>query len=105
MSAIGNWLFYEFGASGTGSHYGLLSGAISDVGELGIIGGLFLLIKKYNCHQKGCWRWPARHELVDPDTHETHLVCARHHPRGAPTAEHLADVAARIEARRQTGDI
>lgn len=100
MSALGDWLFWEFGASGTGSHYGVLSGSGSDIGELGIIGGLFLLIRKYNCHEKGCWRWPARHELVDPDTHETHLLCAKHHPRGAPTHAHIADIVRRIEDRR-----
>ena len=98
---VGDWLYAHLL---TGAWLNFWSGPGSDIGELGILGGLLALYRRHTCAQRGCWRW-ARHDLVDPDTHETHRLCARHHPRGAPTAEHLADVAARVAARQQSGDI
>jgi hypothetical protein len=110
MSAFGDWLFLEFGASGTGSHYGVLSGAASDIGEVTLIGsaaaGFVLLYRHLNCHMdhpKNCRRLAFRH-LADPDTGEHLRFCRRHHPRKQVTAEHVADVAARIEARGKPGD-
>ena len=38
----------------SGRWYGFWSGFGSDIGELGIIGGLVGLLRHKNCHVKGC---------------------------------------------------
>jgi hypothetical protein len=44
----------------SGPWYGLWSGFGSDPAEFGIVGavgtGVYQLVKKYNCHEPGCWR-------------------------------------------------
>ena len=85
LHAIGAWIYWFFGFSGSGSHYGFWSGAGSDVGELAILGAVVGMSRKHNCGVKGCWRLGVR------QVHGTeHVVCHRHHPRPRPTAESIA---------------
>lgn len=65
----------------TGPWYSFWSGFGSDLSYFGVFAVLY---RKHNCHVHGCWRI-GRH-LVD-DT--GHVVCARHHPKGAPKVEDL----------------
>jgi hypothetical protein len=83
VSAIGDWLFYEFGASGSGSHYGLLSGAVSDVSELAIFGAVYAGLRRVNCPVTGCWRLGLHRTATG------HRVCRKHHPDDELTVEHL----------------
>jgi hypothetical protein len=63
-----------------GRWYAFWSGAGSDLGYLGIV---YALWRKHNCHQRGCWR-------IGRHPHGGFVLCARHHPVGAPTATHIA---------------
>ena len=60
-------------------YYGFWSGFGSDIEEFGILGaigaGIYQLIKKYNCHEPGCWRI-GQH----PAAGGQFLLCYRHHP-------------------------
>lgn len=40
-----------------------------------LLAGLFLLMRKHNCHVKGCWRLQWH-----PHPDHGHPVCRRHHP-------------------------
>lgn len=90
MSAIGNWLFWYFGVSGTGSHYGFFSGPGSDLGELAIIGGVYAGLRRINCPITGCWKIGLHHTAAG------HRVCRKHHPDDELTVEqaHAAHYAA-----------
>ena len=68
--------------SGGGRWYLWWSGI---VGDIGLFGGGYLLLRKHNCHVHGCWRL-SRH--VTP---EGHAVCHAHNPAQVPrlTYEHL----------------
>jgi hypothetical protein len=69
-----------------GSSIGYLfwSGIGSDISEIALIGAVITLYRKHQCHIGGCWRI-ARHPVEDTGV----IVCAKHHPRGAPTVEDL----------------
>jgi hypothetical protein len=76
------WLPHILGIDNeTGPWYAFWSGFGSDVGELAIIGGLIGLVRKHTCHVRGCPR--LGRFKVDGTAW---VVCARHHPDGAPTA-------------------
>jgi hypothetical protein len=88
---VGNWLFWFFGVSGVGSHYGFWSGAGSDLGEYTIAIGIFLALTHavlaHNCEVHHCWRI-GRHKTL-----ANHCVCRKHHPDigdKAPTATCVA---------------
>lgn len=81
MSAIGDALYSFFGLSGTGPVYAAWSGPGADITELAIVGGIVSIYRKHQCHVRGCWRI-GRHGVEGT----AHVVCARHHPDGAPTA-------------------
>lgn len=89
MHAVANWLYFFFGVSGTGSHYGFWSGAGSDLGEYTVAVGIFLTlahaVRSKNCEVHRCWRLGAH------VTAANHRVCRRHHPDGPPTAEQVAE--------------
>ena len=58
---VGDWLQVHTGTiNESGPYYGFWSGFGSDLEEFGILGaigaGIYQLIKKYNCHEPGCWR-------------------------------------------------
>lgn len=75
------------GADPVTSHWcALRCGAGGDVGSVAVIGGIAAWLRKHNCHVHGCHRL-ARH-LVEGTQH---LVCARHHPTGAPRAAEIKE--------------
>lgn len=55
LHAVGNWLYYFFGVSGSGPHYGFWSGVGSDITEIAIFGGLLGVVRGSNCHHGGTW--------------------------------------------------
>lgn len=91
VSGIWHWILNFTGTHipSTGSQwYNFWSGFGSDIGEVVIIGGVWSLYRKHNCHVKGCWRI-GKH-AVDGTPY---IVCATHHPdvptKGV-TAEQMA---------------
>jgi len=76
----GQWLQVHTGTiNEPGPYYGFWSGFGSDIEEFGILGaigaGIYQLVKKYNCHEPGCWRI-GQH----PAAGGQFLLCYRHHP-------------------------
>jgi hypothetical protein len=104
-SSFNHWLGVHTGTiNESGPYYGFWSGFGSDLAEFSILGaigtGVYQLVKKYNCHEPGCWRVGSH-----PAAGGQFLLCYRHHPdyRGKrPThdmierlhAEHVAQQAA-----------
>ena len=92
-SAFNHWLAVHTGTvNEPGPYYGFWSGFGSDIAELGIIGAIataaYQLIKKFNCHEPGCWR-VGNHEAAGGQFY----LCWRHHPDyhgKKPTAELIA---------------
>jgi hypothetical protein len=92
-SAVNHWLAVHTGTvNETGPYYGFWSGFGSDLAEFGIIGaigtGVYQLVRKYNCHEPGCWRIGTH-----PAAGGQFLLCYRHHPdfRGQrPSSEVIA---------------
>lgn len=80
-----NWLVTILGISDeSGRWYAFWSGFGSDLGELAVVGGLVSLYRKHNCHVRGCFR-VGRHPV------DGYIVCAKHHPEGAPSAQDVLD--------------
>jgi hypothetical protein len=80
-----NWLLHFLGMDDlTGPYYGFWSGIGSDLGELAVVGALAGLLRKHNCHVRRCWRI-GRH----PVEGTLWVVCAKHHPDGAPAASDI----------------
>jgi len=79
-SLFGHWLQVHTGTiNESGPYYGFWSGFGSDLEEFGILGAvgaaIYQLVKKYNCHEPGCWRI-GQH----PAAGGQFLLCYRHHP-------------------------
>jgi hypothetical protein len=77
---VNHWLGVHTGTvNESGPYYGFWSGFGSDLAEFGILGaigtGIYQLVKKYNCHEPGCWR-VGTHPAVGGQF----LLCYRHHP-------------------------
>jgi hypothetical protein len=77
---FGHWLAVHTGTvNESGPYYGFWSGFGSDLEEFGIFGAIgaavYQLVKKYNCHEPGCWRI-GQH----PAAGGQFLLCYRHHP-------------------------
>ena len=77
---MGHWLQIHTGTvNEPGPYYGFWSGFGSDLAEFSILGaigaGVYQLVKKYNCHEPGCWRI-GNH----PAAGGQFLLCYRHHP-------------------------
>ena len=77
---VDHWLAVHTGTvNETGPYYGFWSGFGSDLAELSILGaigtGVYQLVKKYNCHEPGCWRVGTH-----PAAGGQFLLCYRHHP-------------------------
>ena len=47
---------------------------------------MWVLLRKHNCHAKGCWRI-GRHPVEGTG----YVVCRRHHPDEKPTAAHIRE--------------
>ena len=78
--AFNHWLGVHTGTiNESGAYYGFWSGFGSDLAEFGILGaigtGIYQLVKKYNCHEPGCWRI-GTHAAAGGQF----LLCYRHHP-------------------------
>lgn len=65
----------------TGRWYAFWSGA---AGSLGMLATPVVLLRKHNCHAKGCFRI-GRH----PVENTQYVLCARHHPDDHKTAEEI----------------
>jgi hypothetical protein len=79
-STVNHWLGVHTGTiNESGPYYGFWSGFGSDIAEFGILGaigtGIYQLVKKYNCHEPGCWRVGTH-----PAAGGQFLLCYRHHP-------------------------
>jgi hypothetical protein len=77
---VDHWLAVRTGTiDESGPYYGFWSGFGSDLTEFGIIGvlatGIYQLVKRYNCHEPGCWR-VGTHPAAGGQFH----LCYRHHP-------------------------
>lgn len=59
----------------SGPYYGFWSGFGSDLSEIAILGGIYAVIRKHNCHVKGC-RNLRTHQVVGTP----YIACAQHHP-------------------------
>src|SRR5215471_5194540 len=75
-----HWLGVHTGTlNEPGPYYGFWSGFGSDLEEFGILGAIgaaiYQLVRKYNCHEPGCWRI-GQH----PAAGGQFLLCYRHHP-------------------------
>jgi hypothetical protein len=81
-----NWLLHTFGLDdGGGAWYLFWSGI---VGDLALLGTLWVLLRRLNCHASGCWRIGIHHVVGTP-----YVTCRRHHPvvpTGKVSAEHIA---------------
>jgi hypothetical protein len=79
--------------------YNFISGPLAD---LTLIGGGYAILRRHNCHVKGCLRI-GRHLVAGT----TYVVCRKHHPDESPTAEqvHAAAAAHRhaLDEARTTG--
>jgi hypothetical protein len=79
-SAVNHWLAVHTGTiNESGPYYGFWSGFGSDIAEFGLLGALgtaiYQLVKKYNCHEPGCWRVGTH-----PAAGGQFLLCYHHHP-------------------------
>ena len=77
---VNHWLGVHTGTlNEPGPYYGFWSGFGSDLEEFGILGaigaGIYQLVKKYNCHEPGCWRVGTH-----PAAGGQFLLCYGHHP-------------------------
>ncbi len=72
--------------------YNFISGPLAD---LTLIGGAYAIARRHNCHVKGCWRI-ARAQVLGT----SYVVCRKHHPHDAPTAEKVIDAHNAALARR-----
>ena len=78
--AVNHWLAVHTGTiNESGPYYGFWSGFGSDLAEFGILGAIgtaiYQIVKKYNCHEPGCWRVGTH-----PAAGGQFLLCYRHHP-------------------------
>ena len=90
LALVRHWLAVHTGTvNEPGPYYGFWSGFGSDLTEFGVIGviatGVYQLVRKFNCHEPGCWRVGTH-----PAAGGQFLLCYRHHPDFAgkkPTSE------------------
>lgn len=87
-----HWFLHVTGSDNvSGPWYGFWSGFGSDIAEFGLLYGLYVLVRKHNCHARGCLRIGLHHVDGTP-----YVVCRKHHPlhKGskAATAEEIADM-------------
>jgi hypothetical protein len=103
-AAFNHWLAVHTGTvNEPGPYYGFWSGFGSDIAEFGIVGAIataaYQLVKKFNCHEPGCWR-VGNHEAAGGQFY----LCYRHHPdyRGKkPDAELIARLHREHVARQE----
>ncbi len=74
--------------------YNFISGPLADIT---LLGGAYAVARRHNCHVKGCWR-VARAQV--PGT--GYIVCRKHHPHDAPSAQKVLDAHTAALARRDS---
>lgn len=79
-STVNDWLAVHTGVRNvSGVYYAFWSGFGSDIAEFGILAGIvtgiYQIVKKFNCHEPGCWRVGTH-----PAAGGQFLLCYRHHP-------------------------
>ncbi len=85
MTAVWHWLLHIWGANDEGgAWYGFWSGFGGSIPDFLILGGLITLYRKHNCHVQRCPR-VGRHQAGP------YVVCRRHMPGGAPSAQQVID--------------
>ena len=100
---VGHWVQVHTGTvNEPGPYYGFWSGFGSDLEEFGILGavgaGIYSLVRKYNCHEPGCWR-VGNHPAAGGQFN----LCYRHHPdfRGKKPTHELIERLHREHLERQ----
>ena len=73
LHLILHWLGVD---NASGTSYLAWSGVGTDVGELAIVGALFGMLRKHNCHQRHCWRI-GRHVVDGTPWCNKHHAAAR----------------------------
>jgi hypothetical protein len=103
-SPVNHWLAVHTGTvNESGPYYGFWSGFGSDIAELSILGAIgtaaYQLVKKYNCHEPGCWRVGTH-----PAAGGQFLLCYHHHPdyQGSKPTHDLIVRLHREHAERQS---
>lgn len=85
MHAFADWFLHWAGLDdGSGAWYLWWSGI---VGDLALLGTLFVVARKLNCHTGGCWRVGIHHVVGTP-----YVTCRKHHPAvpdGPLTVDHI----------------
>jgi hypothetical protein len=85
--ALQHWLAVHTGTvNESGPYYGFWSGFGSDLSEFALVGALAGLLRKHNCHVRGCPRI-GRHHVEGTQ----YVVCGHHSPTGAPTHQDVID--------------
>jgi hypothetical protein len=68
-----SWLLHVLGVDNEAGHaYAFWSGFGSDLGEVALLGAVYGLVRKHNCHQVRCWR-------IGRHTVDGTPWCNRHH--------------------------
>jgi hypothetical protein len=100
---VGHWLQVHTGTvNEPGPYYGFWSGFGSDLEEFGVLGaigaGIYSLVRKFNCHEPGCWRL-GNHPAVGGQFN----LCYRHHPdlKGSKPTHELIERLHREHLERQ----
>lgn len=75
--------------STTSNWYAFWSGIAGDVSSFALLAGVWGLFRKHNCHVKNCHRIGR---FTVPNENGGYLVCAKHHPTGAPSAAEITEV-------------
>jgi hypothetical protein len=76
IHALFNWFEHAIGmTNGSGSEYLFWSGFGSDLSEITLIGAIFGIYYKHNCHVKGCLR-------IGKHIFKGTPYCTKHHPEG-----------------------
>jgi hypothetical protein len=76
--------------------YNFISGPLADIT---LLGGGYAIARHHNCHVKGCWR-VGRQQV--PGT--SYIVCRKHHPHSAPSAQKILDAHDDAIRRRDAND-
>lgn len=101
-----HWLAIHTGTDNEpGDYYGFFSGFGSDLAEVTLIGGLFAIYRKHNCHARWCWRF-GRHDFTDERTGLTFRLCRHCHPLHSGerlTRKHIARIHARNREHEHIG--
>lgn len=71
-----HWLAHLFGLDNlSGPFYGFWSGVAGDVQTFTLPVALYVLLRRVNCHHRGCWRIGRHHYR-----NGTYIYCRVHHP-------------------------